>query len=476
MNALLLSATLLGQAAANPVKLPDTPNARFLQAFVDVVNAPNASALQKFAVDLDRDDLMGLSTPNHLRRLEKIREQSGGLIITGSSPDGNVVIAKTKRDGREFMFRGGLNPNGKGWLGVRRWYPREALAGSFKFPETVANRGEAVKAIQALLDSLAREDRWNGVVLVAKGDEVLLHTAHGVADRSFGTPIGKDTKFNLASLGKMFTTALVGSLVRDGKLGLDDPLGKYRPDWPDAAAREKVTVRMLLGHTGGLGSIFNSPNYDRSRRYRNSTDLTDALVGEKLSGEPGKAFDYSNGGFVMLGSIIERVTGQDYMTVARDRIFEPLGMKATGWADGNEAIPNLAPIYDRDLLDPLGLEPKRRDGMFAGWRGDAHGGGYSTASDLFRFMRAIKGNRFLTPTLTEEFLKPGPNPTYGLGFSFDPAGGLKAVGHNGHARADASVLWDLDVTVIALGNDLSEPAPLTAMLIREFIAKQKEVF
>lgn len=474
MNAFLLSATLLAQTAAP--KLPDTPASRFLQDLVTAVNAPDPEPIRKLALRMDRDDLMGLGPSNYTRRLEKLREQSGGLTITGNAPDGSVIIAKTKRDGRTFMFRGGPNPNGKDWLEFRRWYPREELAGSYKFPERVANHQEAVTAIQALLDSLSKEDRWNGVVLIAQGDEILLHTAHGIADRGFDVPVRKDTKFNLASLGKLFTTVLVGGLIRDGKIGLDDPLGKYRPDWPDAEAREKITVRMLLGHTSGLGSIFQSPNYDRTRRYRNSTDLTEALKDEPLEMKPGERWSYSNGGFVMLGSIIERVTGQDYMTVAEERIFRPLGMSATGWADGNEAIPDLAPVYDRDLLDPLGIEPKRRDAMFAGWRGDAHGGGYSTAMDLFRFMRAVKKNRFLTPSLTEEFLKPGPNPTYGLGFAFDPAGGLKAVGHNGHARADASILWDLDVTVIALGNDLSEPTPLTAMLIREFIAKHQKVF
>lgn len=474
MIAFLLPVSLLTPQA--PVTIPDTPTGHFFREMLDAVNAPGDEAVQTFArTKLEPNDLLGLGPANHLRRMTKLREGSGGLLLDRAAPDGSAIVVKTKRDGRSFVMLGYANDKGKGGFEIRRRLTPLERAGGYKFPERVATERQATKAIQTLLDTLAKQDRWNGVVLIAKGDRILLHTAHGIADRTTNTPVNKNTKFNLASLGKMFTTALIGDLIRQGRLRLDDPLGKYRPDWPDADAKN-VTIRNLLGHTSGLGSIFESPNYDRARRYKNSTDLTDALKGEPLDMKPGERWSYSNGGFVMLGSIIESITGHDYMDVARTTLFEPLGMRNTGWADGNEIVPNLSPVYDRDLLDPLGLEPKRRDGMFAGWRGDAHGGGYSTAMDLFRFMRAVKTNRFIGKAQMEEFLKPGLNPNYGLGFAFDPAGGLKAVGHNGHARADASILWDLDVTVIALGNDLSEPTPITATLIREFVAKHQKVF
>jgi CubicO group peptidase (beta-lactamase class C family) len=474
MNAFLLTVSLAAQTANPPIQIPDTPAGNFLREMLQAVNAPDDEAVRRFAsAKLERDDLAGLGPANHLRRMERLRTQSGGLKLEGSAPDGGAVLVRAVRSGHQYVMRGYANAAGKGGFEIRRRWTVDERAGGYRLPEKVTNRKEAVAAIQAMLDALARQDRWNGVVIVAQGERILLYTAHGIADRTTQTPVGKDTKFNLASLGKMFTTVLIGDLARQGKLSLDDPLGKFRPDWPDEAAK-KVTIRQILGHTAGFGTLFESPNYDRTRRYRNSTDMTDALKGEPLATDG--QFRYSNGGFIMLGSVIESVTKRDYMDAARDTIFRPLGMNGTGWADGNEVVPNLAPVYDRDILDPLGEEPKRRDGMFAGWRGDAHGGGYSTAMDLFRFMRAVKTNRWIAPKEMEEFIKAGPNPGYGLGFSFDPAGGLKAVGHNGHARADASVLWDLDITVIALGNDLSEPTPFTAMALREFIAKQAAVF
>ncbi|RYG22822.1 class A beta-lactamase-related serine hydrolase [bacterium] len=465
----------LGQAEPT---IPDTPNGRFLTQFLATVNSGDPATIRKFAERLGNDDLLGLHAENHALLLQKLYQQSGGLKLERVRPDGGACIVKSRIGDRTIILEAGLNAAGKGEYGIMRG-AENSLTRTYSWPKNPAGKGGVVKAVGAYLDALAKEDLWNGVVLIAQGDRVLLHTAHGLADRGLGVKIRKDTKINLASLGKMFTATLVGELVQEGKVSLDDPLGKFRPEWPDVAAREKVTLGMLLSHTAGLGSLFQSPNYDRARRYTDATDMTSALVGEPLGFEPGKGWSYSNGGYVMLGSIVEKVLGMPYETAVRERVFRPLGMVSSGWADGNEALPNCAALYDRDLMDPLGLEPKRRDGMFAGWRGGPHGGGYSTAEDLFRFGRALRTHRLMSEATTKRFFtvsEPAKGPRYALGFVQEDINGMLNVGHNGHARADLGVLWDLDVTVIALGNDLSEPTPRVARMIREYIVKNAATF
>ncbi|RYG36497.1 class A beta-lactamase-related serine hydrolase [bacterium] len=459
---------------------PDNPNARFMSELVAAINSGDPVAMRSFAdTRLNDDVLLGLGLANHARRLGKISSGSGGLRIERIDQDGSAVFVRTRQGNRLILLMGGVGPKGKGGYDLRRMPEGTASVREHAWPKGPQARDGVVRAIRGYLDSLAKRDLWNGVVLIAQGDRVLLHTAHGLAERSFGTRIGKGTKFNLASLGKMFTASMIGSLVDEGKLSLDDQLGRFRPDWPDVEARERVTVRMLLNHSAGFGGLFDSPGYDRSRRYVDATDISTALYGEPLTFPPGSAWNYSNGGFVVLGSIIEKITGKPYEMAVRERLFRPLGMNASGWADGNEALPGLATVYDRDVMDPLGLEPKRRDGMFAGWRGGPHGGGYSNAGDLFRFARALRTGRLMKPSTVEEFLTVPPvakGPNYALGFVKENFEGQTSIGHNGHARADLGIFWDLDLTVIALGNDLSEPVPLTANVIRRFIAQNAAAF
>ena len=155
---------------------------------------------------------------------------------------------------------------------------------------------------------------FSGTLLVAKGDQVLLTMAAGEASKAFHVPNNIDTKFNLGSMNKMFTSTAIVQLAEKGKLSLDDPIGKYLDEsWLPKDVTDKITIRHLLTHSSGLGSYFNE-TYDKSSRelFRKLDDYKPLIKDDRPAFEPGTQFQYSNTGMFLLGVIIEKVTGEDY--------------------------------------------------------------------------------------------------------------------------------------------------------------------
>jgi CubicO group peptidase (beta-lactamase class C family) len=473
-------AALAALTAAPAEPLPDTVPGRAAKRFIEAVNSGDQAALGKIAVGLTPDPMRWTTTANDRLFLLKLREQSGGIDVEKVvRPEHPLMFnVLTRKGGRRATIMLGVEPDGRITQMGFRPQPDPATEKRDALPEGKLNQAGVINAIRKYLDRRAADDRWSGVVLIAKGDRLLLHTAHGYADRSFRVPIQKDTRFDQASTPKMFTAAVMAQLAQEGKLSLDDTVGRHLPDYPDAAVREKVTLRHLLGHTAGTGTIFDSPGYDRTQRFANASEMLTVLHGEPLKFEPGSRWSYSNGGFVMLGAIAERLEGKPFRQIVRDRVYTPLGMKDTDVRSPLEVVPNLAHVYDQDPLDPFGLEGKRLDSLRYGMAGGGpHGGGYSTATDLLRFARALRTNRLISPERTAELTTPGKqNPTYGLGFDTRTIEGQRVIGHNGHARSAVYLLWDMDVTVIAVGNDLSQHAPGVAFSLLPFIAKNGKGF
>src|SRR5436190_1163219 len=185
--------------------------------------------------------------------------------------------------------------------------------------------------IQSYLDSLAADNKLSGAVLVAKDGVTMASKASGIANKAADTPITLETKFNLGSLDKMFTGIAITQLAQRGKINFNDPISKYLSDYPNKDIGTKVTIHQLLTHTSGMGSYVN----DKFRAQRTKLTTVAAhfplFVNDPLSFSPGEKFEYSNSGYMVLGAIIERVSGQDYYTYVRDHIFRPAGMTNTGF-------------------------------------------------------------------------------------------------------------------------------------------------
>ena len=283
----------------------------------------------------------------------------------------------------------------------------------------------ALDAAAAVASRLAACDAFAGGIVAMRGDRMLLARSWGLADRGAKTPLTLDTPMLLASAGKMFTGVAVLQLVDAGKIDLDAPLGRYLTTYPNADMA-KVTLRQLLSHRGGTGDIGILQREDAANRARFRT--IDDIV--KLNGERGPAFppgskdDYSNYGFILLGAVIEKVTGGSYYDYIAEHVFKPAGMTHSGFPD-RDHLQGVAVPY----TTYFGAEPK----LVAAtdtlpWRGASAGGGVASPNDMLRFLRALKAGNLLSPAMLKLATTHGDTPWYGMGFVVDPA----AHSHWGH--------------------------------------------
>ncbi len=241
---------------------------------------------------------------------------------------------------------------------------------------------------QVTVDSLARHDQFSGVVLVARGGVPQFERAYGMADREAGRHNELTTAFNLGSINKFFTGMAIRQLAAAGKLDVDSSLARAWPDYPTPDVARRVTIRQILEHRSGIqGNIFGAPPGKTRHDLRTLGDFFALFKHEPLQFEPGSRQQYSNAGYIVLGLLIERLSGENYYDYVRRHIYEPAGMTRSGsWAV--DSLPaNTAFGYTGDAW------PRTRNTQLLPGRGSSAGGGYSTAHDLLRLMNALRENR-----------------------------------------------------------------------------------
>lgn len=338
------------------------------------------------------------------------------------------------------------------------------------------NEMQALKEFQDTLNRFVEADQFSGAVLVAKDQAILFQQAYGLAHQGYHIPNQVDTKFNLGSMNKMFTAVAIAQLAEQGKLAFHDPVSKYLLDYPREIA-EKVTIHHLLTHTSGLGSYWNDRFFAVWADLRTVDDYLPLFRDDPLAFEPGEKFQYSNAGFIVLGAIIERVSGQDYFTYVREHIYEPAGMRNTDAYEMDRSTPNLALGYTHVNGNGEREEgPRRNNLLFHAVKGGPAGGGYSTVEDLFRFGRAFREHRLLSPESTATLLagrveRPDkPGITYAYGWQNVTVNGHRIVGHSGGAPgicAQFDLYLDADYTVVVLSNYDPPMATRIAGMLRE---------
>jgi CubicO group peptidase (beta-lactamase class C family) len=291
---------------------------------------------------------------------------------------------------------------------------------------------------------------------------VVFQKAAGLANRELQIPNTVETKFRNGSMNKMFTATAVLQLVDAGTLSLDDTVGKVMPDYPNADVRSKVTIRHLLSHQGGTGDFFG-PLFMKNRLTLKTHADYVAMFGSRAPvHEPGAEFRYSNFGMMLLGAIIERVTGQSYFDYVRTKVYEPAGMRATGSQPETETVPNRSSGYMRRneaWVPNTGTLP---------WSGSAAGGGYSTVGDFFRFAEALQSGTLISPAAFAQMITPNRS-NYGFGMTIQGSGQTLSFGHGGGApgqNGDLRVYPESGYVIVALSN-LDPPA---ASRLVEFIA------
>lgn len=322
-------------------------------------------------------------------------------------------------------------------------------------------------AVRKELDARASDDRFSGLLLVARGGTIVLHEARGFADAERRVPVTLDTSFNLGSANKMFTAVAVAQLAQAGKLNFTDTIGRHLPDYPNRDAASRVTIHQLLTHTGGLGNFFGPGYAERRDSLLRVADYLPLFAAEPLAFEPGARWEYSNGGFIVLGAIIEKVSGLGYYDYVQRNILEPAGMAGTGFFPKTELPARAAVGLTRRerMADPPGAAgaappsgPRQPNTERLPGRGSSAGGAYATAADLLRFAIALLDHRLLDRESTDLVLAgkaATPRGKYGYGFSERSRGEKRVVGHNGGFPGVSAELLILPATrdvVVVLSN------------------------
>lgn len=400
--ALLLLLIIIAHAAAqqaDKVQLPATEAGERVAAYIKAFNSGDEVVMRAFManniseVSLKRrsiDDRIGIykEMRGNMERLElrRVLEATPGAIT--------VLVQTSKGEWFEFGFEFETEAPHK-ILGLRiedTEVPSDnkTTANAQTLPAKMSE-AEFLTTLEKHLGELVKADEFSGVVLVAKNGKPFFQKAYGLASKEYNVANRPDTKFNLGSINKTFTQVAIGQLVEQGRLSYDDLMSKYLDDYPNRDAAAKVTIRQLLSMSSGIGDFFGD-KFDATpkNRLRNLKDFVPLFANEPLLFEPGTKQQYSNGGYVLLGAIIEKVTGQSYYDYVREHIFKPAGMENTDYYEADVPVQNLASGYTREG----NASGARRNNIYTRpARGSSAGGGYSTAEDLLRYANALQSGK-----------------------------------------------------------------------------------
>lgn len=322
-------------------------------------------------------------------------------------------------------------------------------------------RSAPAASLASTVDAYAHRTGFSGTVRVEHRGKRLLQRHYGLANRSHAVPVDSTTRFWVASITKLFTAALVMQQVEAGRIDLAAHISTYLPDYKGPAA-DTVTVQQLLNHTSGLEPFEHITSYDDAVRNgmpeyqlpHTPAQLLTQYASGKVNTTPGSAFNYNNADYIVLGAMLERVSGTTYERLLQDRLLTPLGMTNTGLMRAQAITPRLATTYMRadtpaPLLRDLPVFPENW------WAGGAL---YSTAADLSTFARALYNGRVISQASLTTLLMPGLEE-YGFGL-WVASQTIEGTKHRFAQRpgqimgANVTLLryLDDDLTVIILGN------------------------
>lgn len=448
MLAMFLAATTAIEAqaaqapqAARAVPIPDTPAGRFASTLVNAYNSADPAQLERFNALYGR-----LTPPQFWIDMHVTTGRLTPVRIEATGPNAMTVLFSAEIGDSFWKWMIEADPANPMKIDL-------GLTTADRPPEFAIPRLARAELHREMARKLAQDvaaDRFAGTVMVSRHGGVIYESASGLADRAAMTPVTMDTRFRIGSANKMFTAIAVLQLVERGRIALDAPVGTYLTDYPNAEFARSVTIRQLLTHTGGADDIF-TPEYEARRlEVRTLADYV-TLFGSRApdNSDEGKNA-YANYGFVLLGRIVEVVSGVDYYRYVQDNIFRPAGMTDTGSLPETDSVPNRSRGYTRSqgrLADNADRLP---------YRGSAAGGGYTTAADLIRFGSALRSGRLLSSELVDQATSPQrPDGWYGFGFWIGGQGPTRNWGHGGGApgmNAAFRVFPELDAIVVALAN------------------------
>ncbi len=466
--ALSLCMAIIASVAAQQAdasKLPATEAGQRVAAYIKAFNSGDEQLMRSFmANNISEASLKRRSIDERIQIYKEMRINMEKLelrrVTEATANSITVLLQTSKGEWFEFGFEFEADAPHK-ILGMRIEDAEppsdnnKPTANGMTVPAKM-NEAEFTATLEKYLGELVKADEFSGAVLIAKNGKPIFQKAYGLASKEYNVANRPDTKFNLGSINKIFTQVAIGQLVEQGKLSYDDTMSKYLDDYPNREAAAKITIRQLLSMTSGVGDFFGD-KFDATPkdRIRTLKDFVPLFANEPLQFEPGTKQRYSNGGYVLLGAIIEKASGQSYYDYVREHIFKPAGMESTEYYEADVPVQNLASGYTREGS----ANGARRNNIYTRpARGSSAGGGYSTAEDLLKFANALQSGK-----LHKADFGKGQGGSGDLGI----AGG--APGINALLEADTSNGY----TVIVMSNYDPPTATSLGKQIRQWLTRIK---
>jgi D-alanyl-D-alanine carboxypeptidase len=402
--AAIVALTFASRALADISQPPTGPMGQRVSAYIVAFNAGQAQMLAWVKANLTAEAIAARPSADRIAVYQRMRGDLQSLKFVRVLSSGPAELAVEARGGSGDLLTLDFRFDGTPLelvtsLGVR-------IGAGAVPPLSSVNRtlddAKLGAVLNALLTARTREGKFSGSVLVAHHGSNVFSAAYGSANKPFGIPNSLTTRFNLGSINKLMTRVAIEQLVEDGRLHYDDTLGSLLPSYPNRDAARRVDLQQLVDMTSGIGDFFGT-EFDNSPkdRFRSLQDYLPLFGSKPLAFAPGAAHLYSNGGYVVLGLIIERVTGMSYYSYIAHHVFAPAGMTDSGWYDVDDPVTRVATGYTQT---PDGL---RSNVYELPARGSSAGGGYSTAGDLLKFARALESGRLLNARGTALVLGPG---------------------------------------------------------------------
>lgn len=469
--ALTVSAAAAGEISST---LPDTETGRIAAMLIQHINEDTPESIEAWGATILSASVSEADKAEVLKKLGAAVRDSGGVDLVDARTQGPpgmlVVTVKGRKAGQRVavvLLPDAATPEKLAMFDMVAVDDPALYAG---WPEGATPRADILRLTREALDRLAGTVDFSGCLSISDGANTIFEECRGTADRNFGVPIDLQTKFHIASTGKMFTAVAIAQLVEQGKLSWETTLAQVVPEYPDRAAAETITVWELLHHTAGLGDFFVPELFQNRESFVDPADYLDLIARQPKVGEPSADWSYSNAGYILLGRIIENVSGEGYFDYVQNHIFAPAGMTDSGFDALDDVTPKLAAGY---FKDGAFATIWKANGMTLPFKGSPAGGGYSTNADLLRFAAALRGGKLIkaetVQKMFEDAIPAGPG-AYAAGFGDRPSHGRHIRGHAGGAAgmsANLAIVWETGMAVAVTSNQ-GESA--TAMLLSERIA------
>lgn len=475
----LTAAVASSSASAGPISttLPDTVAGKIGATIIAHINADTPDSIQQWAPTILSTSVDADTRTAILKQLAVAVRDSGGVDFVDARTQGPpgmlVVTIKGRRTGQRVAVVLLPDPAQPGKLAMVDIVPVDDPALYADWPKTGASQAEIARLAKAGLDLLVRTNDFSGCVTVNDGAKTILDECRGLAERRFNVPVDRQTKFHIGSMNKMFTAVAIAQLVEAGKLSWNDTLALRVPEYPDQAAAKNITVWQLLHHTSGLGDFLVPELFEHREKFVDPADYFGLIARQPKVSEPGGEWSYSNAGYMLLGRIIENVSGEGYSDYIQRHLFTPAGMAASGFDRLDDVVPKLAVGY-------------YREGAFASaWKADwlkvpysasPAGGGYSSNGDLLRFSAALRAGKLVKPaTLAKMFEDPVPAGPggYAAGFGDRISHGRHIRGHAGGIEgtdANLAIVWETGAIVALTSNQGPGQSWLFAERIADLLA------